>query len=110
MEPYRNIEIDNYFTFIERGISPLRLEVIPRFKPKNLNKFNEIIEQIIRLIYQNKEIHEYNNNKYKLPYSILSSDIKSRIKVKEAKQLIIEKLIQIKRKLPIPMKIKQGFD
>jgi len=110
MEPYRNIEIDNYFTFIERGISPLRLEVIPRFKPENLNKFNEIIEQTIRLIYQNKEIHEYNNNKYKLPYSILSSDIKSRIKVKEAKQLIIEKLIQIKRKLPIPMKIKQGFD
>lgn len=110
IEPYRNIEIDNYFAFFERNISPLRLEVISKFKPKNLNHFNEVIERTIQLIYRNNHIHEFNNNIYKLPYCILHSDINSRNKAKEARKLINEKLNIIKRNLPIPMIIKQGFE
>lgn len=110
IEPYKNIQIDNYFTFIERGISPLRLEVIPTFKPKNIRNFAEIIENTLRLIYQNENIHDFHNKKYKLPYCILSSDVVSRNKAKDANKLINEKLNQIRRNLPIPMIIKRGFE
>lgn len=110
IEPHKNIQIDNYFTFIARGISPLRLEVIPTFKPKNIRNFNEIIENTLRLIYQNENIHDFHNKRYKLPYCILSSDVVSRNKAKDANKLINEKLNQIRRNLPIPMIIKRGFE
>lgn len=110
VEPHRNIQIDNYFTFIERGISPLRLEVIPEFKPSTVSNFSEIIEKTIQLIYQNDNVHDFHRNKYKLPYCILHSDISSRLSVRVTKQLIIEKLHRIRRNIPIPMVIKQGFE
>ena len=110
IEPHRNIQIDNYFTFIKSGISPLRLEVIPEFKPKTVSNFSEIIERTIQLIHQNDNVHEFHRNRYKLPYCILHSDISSRISARDAKQLIIEKLNQIRRNIPIPMVIKQGFE
>ena len=110
IEPHKNIQIDNYFTFIERGISPLRLEVIPSFKPKNIKNFNEIIENTLRLIYQNDNIHDFHKKRYKLPYCILSSDVVSRNMAKDANKLINEKLNQIRRNLPIPMIIKRGFE
>lgn len=110
IEPYKNIQIDNYFTYFERGLSPLRLEIIPAFKPKSINDFNEVIENTIQLIYQNDHIHEFHKNRYKLPYCILNSDITSRNVAKYANKLIKEKLNQIKRNLPIPMIIKRGFE
>ncbi|KKK65120.1 hypothetical protein LCGC14_2977350, partial [marine sediment metagenome] len=88
IEPHKNIQIDNYFTFMERGISPLRLEVIPSFKPKNIKNFTEIIENTLRLIYQNENIHEFHKKKYKLPYCILSSDVVSRNMAKDANKLV----------------------
>lgn len=110
IEPHKNIEIDNYFTFLERDISPLRLEVIPLFKPKSINNFNEIIEKTIQLINQNNYIHEFHKRRYKLPYSVLKSDQQSRSIAHDAKTLINEKLNQIKKRIPFPMKIKQGFE
>lgn len=110
IEPYRNIQIDNYFTFLERGISPLRLEVIPEFKPKTIKNFSEIIERTIQLIHQNDTVHEFHRNKYRLPYCILYSDLSSRYSAKHAKQMIVEKLKQIRRNIPIPMVLKQGFE
>ncbi len=110
VEPHRNIQIDNYFTFIEKGVSPLRLEVIPEFKPKSINNFSEVIERTIQLIHQNDAVHEFHRNKYKLPYCILHSDISSRYSARHAKQMIVEKLTQIRRNVPIPMVVKQGFE
>ncbi len=110
IEPYRNIEIDNYFTYIEKNISPLRLEVIPEFKPKSVNFIHEIIEKTIQLIYQNNNIHEFNNKLYKLPFCILNSDITSRNIAKYSNELIKEKLYSVRRRLPIPMVVKRGFE
>jgi len=110
IKPYKNIQIDNYFTYFERGLSPLRLEIIPAFKPKSNNYFNEVIENTIQLIYQIDYIHKFHKNRYKLPYCILNPDITSRNVARYANKLINEKLNQIKRNLPIPMIIKRGFE
>ncbi len=110
LEPHNNIQIDNYFIFLERDVSPLRLEVLPNFKPKTIQNFNEVIEDTILLIYQNDYVHEFHKNKYKLPYSLLYSDITSRNIIKNVNNLIKEKLNQIKRRLPIPLLIKRGFE
>ena len=110
MKPNNTIEIYNYFTFLEKGISPLRLEVLPNFLPKKIDNISEIIEKTIQIIHNNNYIHEFNNAKYKLPYCILHSDLSSRNIAKECKTMINEKLNQIRRRLPIPMIIKQGFE
>jgi len=110
IEPHKNIQIDNYFTFLERGISPLRLEVIPEFKPKIIKKFSEVIERAIQLIHQNDTVYEFHRNKYRLPYCILHSDLSSRYSAQQAKQMIVDRLTQIRRNVPIPMVLKQGFE
>lgn len=110
MKPNNIIEIYNYFTFLEKGISPLRLEVLPNFVPKKIDNISELIEKTIQIIHKNNYIHEFNNAKYKLPYCILHSDLSSRNIAKECKTMINEKLNQIRRRLPIPMIIKQGFE
>lgn len=110
IEPHKNLEIDNYFAFIEKSINPLRLEVLPKLKPKSVGNFEDVIQDAIRLIYQNNTVHEFNKNRYKLPYSILHADLYSREIVKEKKKLILEMFNMIKRRLSIPMQVKRGFE
>lgn len=110
IEPYKNLKIDNYFTFLERDISPLRLEVLPTLKPNTINDYNEIIVKTIKLTYQSSIIHEFHNKRYKLPYCILESDQKSRRIINEMKLSVKEKLNQVRRMSNIPLKLKNGFE
>lgn len=110
MENCSELDIANYFAFLEKDISPLRLEVLSRMKPKTVRDFGNLVSATINSIYHRGIQSDFNGRRYKLPFPVMHSDLVSRDLVRLEKARIREALEQAVKRTGIPMIVKSGFE